>query len=113
MAYPPAQLDSTSNTVSATNASATLTLTGVTGYGWCISGIAWSYSAAPTGGNIQITDGGNVVFNLDITAVGPNYIPFNPALEATVGNTLVATLAAGGVGIVGKLNFLGSWKRAQ
>lgn len=113
MTYPPAQLDSTSNYGTATNGIVTLTFAGVASYGWCIAGIAWSYSGTPTGGNITITDGGNTVFSVDVTTGGPGFVSFNPAMEATIGNTLVVTLAAGGAAIVGKLNLLGVWKRAQ
>jgi hypothetical protein len=82
---------------------------GAAGVQHCISGIAWSYSAAPTGGNLQITDGGNVAFSLDITAAGPGVINFSPPKKATAASALVITLAAGGAAISGKLSILSHW----
>ena len=41
-----------------------------------IWGIEGSYSAAPTGGRISITDGGTLVYDLDITASGPFTIQY-------------------------------------
>lgn len=96
------------------NRAATITLTGVTDYCQCISGFSFSYSAAPTNGsaNIQITDNGFIVFNLDIVSTKEYSIYFYPALAASNGNNLVITLSAAGAGITGKLNILGVFARS-
>lgn len=75
-----------------------------------VGGVAWSYSNTPTGGNLTIKDGSNVVFNLDITAGGPGSILFRVPLRATPGNTLTITLAAGGASVSGKVVDLGAWE---
>jgi hypothetical protein len=67
--------------------------------------VEWSYSAAPTGGNLKIEDGaGNVVFSLDITAAGPGFIPLSPAIVGTAGTAMIITLASGAGAVVGKVN---------
>ena len=68
--------------------------------------IVWSYSGQPTGGRLTVAGGG---FNLDIDIIagGPSYVPFNIPQHATDNNPIVITLAAGGAGVVGKLNLIG------
>lgn len=69
--------------------------------------IAWSYDAAPTGGQLTVHDGaGNTWFNIDITAAGPGFIPFSPEMTP-IGSALYVTLTAGGAGISGKVNVIG------
>jgi hypothetical protein len=70
------------------------------------SGVSWSYSAQPTGGNLLVKDGANTVYDVDIIAGGPDRIYFLIALRSTIGQSLTATLAAGGNSIVGKVRFL-------
>jgi len=65
--------------------------------------IEWSYSAAPTG-SLTITDGGTTMLQLDITAAGPDSIVYEPPKKAKLNSAVVVTLAAGGAGVVGKLN---------
>lgn len=72
-----------------------------------VNGIAWSYDADPTGGNLKIEDGASTVFTLDITNKGPGFIPF--FRKGSTNTALVVTLAAGGVGVTGKVNVLDSW----
>lgn len=75
-----------------------------------ISGIAWSYSGAPTAGNLKVEDGsGTTVFSVDITAAGPGFIPFSTPLKGTANTAMIITLAAGGSGVSGKVNALGKW----
>lgn len=75
-----------------------------------ISGVAWSYSAAPTGGRLTIEDGaGVVVLDLDITTAGPDSVQFVPPKRGTMNTALIVTLAAPGGAVVGKLNILGHW----
>ena len=98
--------------IPAANTAAVITYAAVSGKRHAISGIAYSYSAAPTGGNLKIEDvAGTTIFSLDITAAGPgDPIYFDPAKGNALPNTaLIITLAAGGVGISGKVNVLGHW----
>lgn len=67
--------------------------------------INWSYSADPTAGSITIADSSGTIWQLDVTSGGPGFLPFDPhALNAVPGSALIITLAAGGAGVVGKLN---------
>lgn len=87
---------------------AVVTYTAVNGR-HAISGVAWSYSAAPTGGSLIIADGAGTVFSIAITAAGPGYIPFTPVLRGTTNTALVVTLASGAGAVVGKVNVMGHW----
>ncbi len=69
-----------------------------------LGAIFFSYSAAPTGGRLTVTDGGATVFDLAITGAGPDAIYFDPPLSGTQNAALVITLAAGGGTVAGKLN---------
>lgn len=70
-----------------------------------IKSITASYSAAPTGGNLQITDGGVTVFDADILLGGPFQIPFPDGVQnLAVNSAFVITLAGGGGAIVAKLS---------
>jgi hypothetical protein len=75
-----------------------------------IGGVAWSYSAAPTGGKLTILDGTDKVFEIEITAAGPGFIPFPFPKRGTLGRSMTVTLAAGGGGVTGIVNLLGHWK---
>ena len=67
-----------------------------------IEGLYWSYSGAPAAGNLKIEDGsGTTVFSLDITAAGPGFLPLEKL--GTPNTAMIITLAAGGVGISGKV----------
>lgn len=112
--YPPAQLDSTSDYATATGGPATITYNAVANYSHCISGIAFSYSTTLTTspGTLTITDGGQTIFSIDITAPGAGFIEFNPAKKASVNSAMVITLTTGGTSIVGKVSVLGHWTRA-
>lgn len=97
-----------STSTSAGGAAVAKTITGVAGQSglavlrtW-LCAIQWSYSAAPTGGRLSITDDGNSIFDVDITAAGPG--GFQICLPGTAGKDMVVTLAGGGGAIVGKLN---------
>lgn len=75
-----------------------------------IGGVAWSYSATPTAGNLKIEDGsGTTVFSIDITSAGPGFIPFARPLRGATNTALIITLAAGGSGVSGKANALSKW----
>lgn len=68
--------------------------------------IIWSYSDAPTNGRLTVFGGGWNV-DVDITAGGPGFLPFQPGEYAVDNNDVVVTLYAGGAGIRGKLNVVG------
>ena len=74
-----------------------------------LSGIAWSYNAAPTGGNITIVMNGSTVFNLDVTVSGPGFFPFPKPKRFGVGDAVTVTLAAAGGAVTGKVSVLGHW----
>jgi hypothetical protein len=74
-----------------------------------ISGIAWSYSAAPTGGRLQVGDNNYTVLDIDITASGAGSIIFSRPMRGTPNTALIVTLAAGGGAVSGKLCILGHW----
>jgi hypothetical protein len=98
---------STSDTAApAANTAASLTYAAAgAGINHLIAGVYWSYSGGtPTGGNLQISDGSNVIFNMDITAAGPGYVPFDPPKKGTANTSLTITLAAGGASVSGKVN---------
>lgn len=77
-----------------------------TGRTW-ITKATWSYSNDPAGGRLWIQDGATVIFDIDITRGGPGSLQFNNDGRSSPGNALTVTLAAGGAGIVGKLNVEG------
>lgn len=112
------QVDQKSRSVStsqvdtpASNIAAVITLiTAGVGVSNVISGIAWSYTADPVGGNLMVENGsGIVIFSVDITNQGPGFIPFNPPKKGSTNTAMIITLSAGGVGVTGKVNLLNSW----
>ena len=101
---------STANTHSpAANTAAVITKNAVAGQSHHITGVAWSYDDDPTGGNLNITDGGASVFQIDITKGGPGFIPFDAPVEFATNSQVIVTLAAGGAGVSGIVNLLGFW----
>jgi hypothetical protein len=80
------------------------------GWSHVVTGICWSYSGGTlSGGNLIVQDGTTTIFQIDVTTEGPGFIPFNPPKINTPGNSLTATLAAGGSSVAGKVSFLGHW----
>lgn len=92
------------------NTQGIINLAAAPGVRHAIRGVAWSYDAAPTGGRLTIVTNAVAVFEIDITAGGPGFIPFSPALASVRGMALTITLAAGGAGITGRLNVIGYWQ---
>ena len=70
-----------------------------------VEGVAWSYSGDPTGGNLTITDGVTITFDIDITNQGYGYVPVRK--RGTANTIMNIALAAGGAGVVGRLNIIG------
>jgi hypothetical protein len=93
------------NTGSATNAEVVVVYAPVTDGRHLITWIQWSYSAAPTAppiGRIRVQYGVNTVFDVNVIAGGPGFLPL--FLRAPVNTRVRVRLASGGVGITGKLN---------
>lgn len=86
------------------NVAAIVTKAGSAGRKYRVYQVAWSYSAAPTGGRIRVQFADRVVRDIDITAGGHGSIRYDPPLDGANGETLAVTLSAGGAGITGKLN---------
>jgi hypothetical protein len=105
-ALSPAQLPSTPNkATAAANTAVTVTLAAVAGESHRLTYLAYSYSASPTGGQITITDGGTTIFDLDVTSSWEVFESLPPGgIKCSTNSAVVLTLAAGGAGIVGKLN---------
>lgn len=67
-----------------------------------VRNVVCSYSAAPTGGALTITQGATTFFSIDITTAGPHVIPVD--LKFAGGANVVVTLADPGGTVVSKLN---------
>lgn len=96
-------------TSSAVNANITITLPATAGLTHFVTGIIASYSAPPVGGRMQVLDGTTAIFDIDIAIQNPTPIMFpdsNPPY-AVQGSALGIRLAAGGVGVMGRLNAFG------
>lgn len=75
-----------------------------------IGGVAWSYNAVPTGGNLKIEDGsGTTVFTVDITAAGPGFFIFPRPKKGAANTAMIITLASGGSGVTGKVSVSSHW----
>lgn len=94
----------------AVNVAAVVTYAAVAGQQHHITGVAWSYyGGIPTGGNLQITDAGGTVFDIDINEEGPGFVTFPCPKLAGVGNAMVVTLTAAGAAVTGKVSVLNHW----
>jgi hypothetical protein len=95
----------------AVNTAAVVTYAGDPAQKHVISGIAWSYTGGtPVGGSLQITDGGAVVFIVDIDKSGPGGYEFpRPKMGMATNSAMVITLAAAGAGITGKVSIENHW----
>jgi len=91
----------------AANTAAVITLAAEAGRRHVVRYLAWSYSAAPTGGRLTVTDGGTNKLVVDITAAGQGSLNLTNGFQGAVNSAVVATLAAGGAAVTGKLS-LGS-----
>lgn len=101
---PPIPFDPNDTATAAANTSVALTFAALADRCHVIFRIDWSYDGSPTGGSLTITDGGTDMLVLAITAAGPDSIEFDPPKKAKLNSAVVITLAAGGAGVVGKLN---------
>lgn len=85
---------------------AVITLPAIPGVKHQIEHVSWSYDAAPTGGNLKIeSPSGTTIFEIDITAAGPGFIPFSGScITGAVGAALIITLASGAGAVSGIVN---------
>ena len=89
-----------------TNDAVVITLPASANGVWVVHGLSWSYSGDPTNGQMSVA-GGGINYSWDITVGGPGFIPLPPGgggEEGDMATDIVVTLAAGGEGIVGRLN---------
>lgn len=91
----------TAATASGTNA--VVTLAADHDQFWVIDWISWSYGGPPTGGKLEVSIGGVIVFQIDITAGGPGHVDFSrPLYIPALNRAVVVTLTNGTV--ANKLN---------
>lgn len=88
----------------ATNAAVTVTLVGQAAQRHKAHQVTWSYSAAPTNGRVNSSGLQGDELDFDVTAGGPGGLALPPSSYGGVAGNVTFTLAAGGSGIVGKLN---------
>lgn len=96
----------------AVNTAAVVTVKGREGYRACVESAEVSYNAAPAGGNLTIVGANsNRAIDLDITAAGPQTWSFGRyGAQYAVGEDVVATLAAAGAAVTGKVNLVVYWQ---
>jgi hypothetical protein len=87
---------------SADNGAATITLAAVASRAHFVHHLQWSYNGSPSGGRLFITVAGVTKFDVDVTTGGPG--GFGLELAGGTNEAVVVTLAAGGAGVIGKLN---------
>lgn len=87
----------------AANTDAVVTIAAAAGERWVLDRIDWSYDGTPTG-RLTIAFGGTTILDIDIIAGGPGNLEFLGGLNnETKNEACVITLAAGGLGVTGKL----------
>jgi hypothetical protein len=90
------------------NTATVITITAVTGTAHEIEMLGWSYDAGGTlsGGRLTVeSPSGTYLFDINVTAAGAGFIPFSGStLRGASGQAVIITLAAGGSGVVGKVN---------
>lgn len=93
----------TSDVAAATAANAVVTYNALAGWAHVIYEIHWSYTGTVTSGNLQVADGSDVIFNVDISAAGEGTFRFSRPRTGTLGQAMTVTLANGGTGVAGKI----------
>lgn len=95
----------------AVNTAAVLNFAAAAGARHAIYKPVWSYSNTPTSGQLTVSTGGEVLFQVDITAGGPGFFPI--MIIGKLGQNLVVTLAAAGAAISGKINVEKHWVKRR
>ena len=97
----------------ATNAAATVTLAAAgAGIPWVLGSISWSLSTNPgTAVELTVTVGGTEMLSFDVTQGGPGQLRWERGLRGADNAAMVISLAAGGTGVVGKVN-VEAWNEA-
>ena len=95
----------------ATNTAATVALpaqaAGTAEGSWVIGEVVWSYSGAPTAGNIKIADSSGNLIDQDLSGTNFGTLVFNPPLSSQLPlSALTTTLGAAG-GVTGKVSVIG------
>lgn len=94
-----------SSATAAANTAVTTTYAAAAGQRHRLTFLSFSYSAAPAGARITIQDGASTILDLDYATTAVANVPLPPGgLEGSVNTAMTVTLAAGGAGVVGKLN---------
>lgn len=85
---------------------AVITIPASTGVAHEIEMLAWSYDDTPTGGNLKIeSPSGTKIFEVDITAGGPGFIPLSGScIKGAESQALIITLASGAGSVSGIVN---------
>lgn len=77
--------------------------------GHVLGGVAWSYSATPSGGALTVeSPSGTAIFGpMFVTEGGPGYFDFGGGLRGVEGQDLLVRLSPGGVGVSGVVSAFG------
>lgn len=92
---------------SGTNAAASIAFGAVAGQRNRVTYVAWSYSAAAAAGRLTVADGATNIVDQDLitAAAASGQLTLPPGgIKGSVNTALTVTLAAGGVGNVGKIS---------
>jgi len=91
----------------AENADVTINLAAVAGHNWRFDYVHYSYNGqGPAAGSLQVNDG-TVNYIQTITGAGVGWLPFDTT-RWTQDAAVAITLAAGGLGVTGRLAVLGA-----
>lgn len=88
----------------AVNTNAVITYAAVPGQRHRLTGLGFSYNAAPTGGRLTVVDGATTRVDIDLTSAGYTDLTLPPGgIFGAVNTALVITLAAAGAAVTGKV----------
>lgn len=93
----------------AVNTAATVTFPARATHRQVIYKVTWSYDDFPTGGQLTIATGGEVLHTWYIFSAGPGFIPVMVA--GKLAQNLTVTLAAGGAGVSGSVSVEKHWEK--
>jgi hypothetical protein len=93
----------------AANTIAQVVFAGVANQRHVVYKVLWSYDDFPTGGQITVSTGGEVLHQFDVFSAGPGWIPIK--VVGKLNQNLVVRLAAGGAAVTGKISVEKHWMR--